>query len=189
MPESPMLKQMRRNPVLLESGSYWRPEPPRARFSLRVDLGATAARATTELPLATTPCRAHQRGEWSALWLGPDEQLLIGPEDGAPAFAAAVAETLRGLNYSLVDIGHRQGALELTGPYAVALINSACPLDLRDAAAPVGFCSRTVFAKAEVVLWRRAEERWQLQAWRSFMPYVSGLLALAAREYPATAPD
>lgn len=189
MPESPKVGQMRRSAVLPESGSWWRPEPPCARFSLRVDLGVAAARAISELPLATTPCRAHERGEWSALWLGPDEQLMIGPEDGAPAFVAAVEQALRGLDHALVDIGHRQGAIELTGPYAAQLLNSACPLDLGDAAAPVGFCSRTVFAKAEVVLWRRARECWQLQAWRSFMPYVSGLLALAAREYPGTAPD
>ena len=189
MAESPMVEQIRRNAVLLESGSCWRPEPPRARFSLRVDLGAAAARAINELPLATTPCRAQERGEWSALWLGPDEQLMIGPENSAPAFTVAVAEALHGLNHALVDIGHRQGAIELTGPYAATLINTACPLDLSDATAPVGFCSRTVFAKAEVVLWRRAEECWQLQAWRSFMPYVSSLLALAAREYPGAGPD
>lgn len=189
MAENPMVGPIRRSAVLLESGSYWRPESPCARFSLRVDLGAAAARANNGLPLATTPCRAQQRGEWSALWLGPDEQLIIGPDNGAPAFAAAVAESLRGLNHALVDIGHRQGAIELSGPYAVPLINSACPLDLRDAIAPVGFCSRTVFAKAEIVLWRRSEDCWQLQAWRSFMPYISALLALAAREYPGTAPD
>jgi len=189
MAESSMVEQIRRSAVLPESGLCWRLEPPRARFSLRVDLGAAAVRAINELPLATTPCRAHERGEWSALWLGPDEQLMIGPENSAPAFAAAVAEALRGLDHALVDIGHRQGAIELTGPYAAPLINSACPLDLRDASAPVGFCSRTVFGKAEVVLWRRAEECWQLQAWRSFMPYVSALLTLAAREYPSAAPD
>lgn len=187
MAESPRVEQIGRSAVPLESGSWWRPEPPRARYSLRVDLAAAATRAINGLPLATTPCRAHERGEWSALWLGPDEQLLIGPENGAPAFAAAVAEALRGLDHALVDIGHRQGAIELTGPYAAPLINSGCPLDLRDAAAPVGFCSRTVFAKAEVILWRRAEECWQLQAWRSFMPYVAALLALAAREHPGAA--
>jgi sarcosine oxidase subunit gamma len=174
--------------VPIASGAWWRAEPPRARYSLRVDLAGAAARAINGLPLATTPCRANERGDWAVLWLGPDELLLIGPEDDAPAFSAAAAEALHGLDHSLVDIGHRQGAIELTGPYAAPLINSACPLDLRDTAAPVGFCSRTVFAKAEVILWRRAEERWQLQAWRSFMPYVSALLAIAAREYPATVP-
>ncbi len=184
-----MAESVSRSTVNLPAGSAWQPGPPRSRYSLRVDLAAAAARAAPLLPISTTPCRARVQGEWSALWLGPDEQLLIGPEQGAEAFAAAADEALHGLAYSLVDVGHRQGAIELTGPYAAPLINSACPLDLRDAVAPVGFCGRTVFAKTEVVLWRRAEERWQLQAWRSFMPYVSALLALAAREYPGIAPD
>lgn len=187
MAESTTAERAARSAVPLESGAWWRVEPPRARYSLRVDLASAAARAIDRLPLATTPCRAYERGEWAALWLGPDEQLLIGQENGAAAIAAAAAEALRGLDHALVDVGHRQGAIELTGPDAAPLINSACPLDLRDAAAPVGFCSRTVFAKAEVVLWRRAEERWQLQAWRSFMPYVSALLAIAARERTGTA--
>ena len=180
-----MAESVVRTTVRLATGSSWQPAPPRSLYSLRVDLDA-AARAAPMLPISTVPCRARVQGDWAALWLGPDEQLLIGPEDSAPAFVAAA---LRGLDHALVDIGHRQGAIELTGPYATPLINSGCPLDLRDTAAPVGFCSRTVFAKAEMVLWRRAEECWQLQAWRSFMPYVSALLELAAREYPAIAPD
>jgi sarcosine oxidase subunit gamma len=163
--------------------------PPRARYSLRVDLASAAARPAPRLPISTTPCRALVRGEWSALWLGPDEQLVIGPVEDGPAFLDSTAEALRGLHYSLVDVSHRQGALAVTGRHAAALINTACPLDLGLAAAPVGFCSRTVFAKAEVVLWRRSRELWQLEVWRSFLPYVSALLALAAREHGQLASD
>jgi sarcosine oxidase subunit gamma len=42
-----------------------------------------------------------------------------------------------------------------------------------------------VYAKAEVVLWRQGTQQFQLQAWRSFLPYVTGLLALGSQELVA----
>jgi sarcosine oxidase subunit gamma len=42
-------------------------------------------------------------------------------------------------------------------------------------------CTRTVLAKAEVVLWRTAAETFRLEVWRSFVAYVSQFLAEAAR--------
>jgi sarcosine oxidase subunit gamma len=154
------------------------------RYVLRVDLAAAAAATadTGVMPLATTACRASQRGDWHALWLGPDEQLLLGPVDAGASLAAAVGNALQGLAHSLVDVGHRQGAVEVSGPAAEDLLSVACPLDLGLVATPVGFCSRTVFGKSEVVLWRRAGDAFHLEVWRSFLPYVHGLLALAAAE-------
>ena len=178
-----MAETARRTPVSITQGSRWSLCPPRPRFSLRVDLETAAARASATFPVAIAACRAQLGGDWAALWLGPDEQLLIGPEHASPAFGTVIADALRGLDYSLVDVSHRQGAIEVTGPHATALINAGCPLDLGLAATPVGFCSRTVFAKAEIVLWRCAEDGFQLQAGRSFLPYVTALLALAAQEY------
>jgi sarcosine oxidase subunit gamma len=43
-------------------------------------------------------------------------------------------------------------------------------------------CTRTVFAKAEIVLWRYADDSFRLEVWRSFAAYVSGVIAEAARE-------
>ena len=172
-----------RRQVVLDSGSFWRALPPCAQFSLRVDLELAATRLAGVMPLSTTACRAGSQGDWSALWLGPDEQLLIGRELAGVGFEATVAGALQGVAHSLVDVSHRQSAIEVTGPYAAALINAGCPLDLGLAAMPVGFCSRTVFAKAEIVLWRRTEICFQLQVWRSFLPYVTGILTLVAEEY------
>jgi sarcosine oxidase subunit gamma len=167
----------------LAPGKCWRALAPQARFSLRVDLEAAAARLEAVVPASTETCRARTREAWAALWLGPDEQLLIGPEQDAARVAAAISGALQGIVHSLVDIGHRQGAIEVAGPAAAALINSECPLDLRLSAFPAGSCTRTVFAKAEIVLWRLDEQRFHVEAWRSFLPYVGGLLAEAEREH------
>ena len=43
-------------------------------------------------------------------------------------------------------------------------------------------CTRTVLAKADVVLWRRAEHRFHLECWRSFAPYCFDFLTQAGRD-------
>ena len=80
-------------------------------------------------------------------------------------------------------MSHRQTALELRGPRSADILNSGCPLDLGLVAFPVGMCTRTVFAKAEIVLWRTAPDVFRLEVWRSFTDYVARFLAEVAREY------
>jgi sarcosine oxidase subunit gamma len=177
-----MAERALRQPPVFASPAGVRVLPPLARYALRVDVTAAAAACAGITPVAAAVCRASQLGDWHALWLGPDEQLLLGPVDAGATFAAAVGDALQGIPHSLVDVSHRQGAVEVSGPNAATLLNAGCPLDLGLAATPVGFCSRTVFGKSEVVLWRRAEDAFHLEVWRSFMPYVHGLLALVAAE-------
>ena len=178
------------------ANELWRLLAPRPRLSLRVNLTeAAAAVRASGLPLSTQTCRADTIGDWSALWLGPDEQLLIGPAvraESAPEMAREMASTtlanaLRGLTpalaHSLVDVSQRQCAVEVQGPHAADLINTGCPLDLGLQAFPVGSCTRTVFAKSEVVIWHRAAEHFELEVWRSFMPYLTTHLALVAPEF------
>jgi sarcosine oxidase, subunit gamma len=183
---------LRRTPPRGAQGSGWSICMPFSAYSLRANLAeaqsslaSPALEPTPDPPfgLSLQPCRALVQGEWAALWLGPDEQLLIGPDADGPALAQRIESAMRSLPHALVDVSHRQCALELRGPLAAAMLNTGCPLDLALDAAPIGFCTRTVFAKAEIVLWRRADSCFQLQTWRSFLPYVTGLLAFAAEEH------
>ena len=65
------------------------------------------------------------------------------------------------------------------------LLNAGCPLDLDPSAFPVGMCTRTVLAKAEIVLWRTRQDQFHIEVWRSFADYVSSFLAEVARELGA----
>jgi sarcosine oxidase subunit gamma len=163
-----------------------RPLSPQARLILRGRPDAIAAAGpafTADLP--QTPCRSVEAGARAALWLGPDEWLLLAPESDGPILAASLADALAGLPHALVDVSHRNAALEITGPQGAAILNAGCPLDLDLGAFPVGMCTRTVLAKAEIVLWRRGEERFHIEVWRSFAPYVWNLLGEARRELDA----
>lgn len=151
---------------------------PLLRFSARGDaVAATAIGRGYGVALPARPLTSSSNGDRHALWLGPDEWLLIAPVGEG----AAVSKALAGAPGSIVDVSHRNAALVVAGPDAADLLAAGCPLDLDLAAFPVGQCTRTIFAKAEIVLWRRATDEFHVEAGRSFLPYLAGHLAEAAR--------
>lgn len=150
---------------------------PATRFLFRGNPVLIGSTFGIELP--TVPMRAQADGARAALWLGPDEWLLLGPEADGPSLGVALSDALRGQPVSLVDVGHRQIGLVVTGPRADLLLNAGCPLNLDPAAFPVGMCTRTILAKAEIVLWRTADDTFRLEVARSFAPYVVAFLAEA----------
>jgi sarcosine oxidase subunit gamma len=145
--------------------------PDGSRYILR---GDAAAFSGYGVALPVEACRAATNGKLSALWLGPDEWLLLLPEGQALPLSAMA---------SVVEVSDRQVGIEVAGEYAVEAINAFNALDLHIETFPVGMCTRTVFGKAEVVLWRTAPETFRIEVWRSFAPYVLGCLAEATREY------
>ena len=175
-----------RRPVQVVETPWLRLLPAAARFIFRGDAAAQVAAGTgLGVPLATVACRAATNGARAALWLGPDEYLLIVPGSEATALAAGLASALGAQPHSLVDVSHRQVALELSGPHAEWLLAAQCPLPLDASAFPVGMCTRTVFSKAEIVLWRCTPQTFRIEVGRSFSRYVVDLLGEIARELPA----
>ena len=154
---------------------------PSARFLYRGDPAAAAAAFGISLPVE--PCQAAgEPGGRVALWLGPDEWLLLAPVTEAQATRNALRQATAGGGGCAVDIGHRHAGLSVTGPAAATLLNSGCPLDLHVSAFPAGMCARTLYAKAEIVLWRTAAEAFRVEVWRSFAPYLIGHLAAAIED-------
>ncbi len=157
--------------------------PPASRLMLRGGAEARAAAADAlGLARSDTPCRAVRNQDRAALWLGPDERLLLGPADAALGMEDLLRSALAHMAHSLVEISHGQAGFELSGARAATALNTGCPLDLDLAAFPVDMCTRTVFAKAQIVLWRTGPETFRVETGRSFAPYVTKILALAARE-------
>ncbi len=155
--------------------------PPITRLAARG--GDQAARRFGEafgVELSLHALRAKTEGARAALWLGPDEWLLLAPEDDG--LAKTIEAGLHGEPGCIVDVSHRQIGLEVTGAGAAVALNAGCPLDLDLAAFPVGMCTRTVLGKADIVLWRRGEDQFRLECWRSFAPYVFDFLKQAAAD-------
>jgi sarcosine oxidase, subunit gamma len=159
--------------------------PPAMRFILHGDAQARAIAAPIwGAAFAEQSCRAVVRDSRATLWLGPDEYLLLGADEELQAdVAAALERGLGAIPHALVNVSHRQFALEVSGPHAATLLSGACPLDLDLGEFPVGMCTRTVLAKADIVLWRTREDAFHLEVWRSFAGYVTGLLSEIAGEF------
>jgi sarcosine oxidase subunit gamma len=159
--------------------------PFAARWLLRggPEVSAPAGAAFGATP-PLQPLRAAAVGARAALWLGPDEWLLIA-EDEAAGLGEALEVALFDVPHALIDVSHRQCAIEVIGASAARLVNAGCPLDLDPVAFPVGMVARTLLLKAEIILWRREAERFRLEVARSFAPYVAAVLTASARDQEA----
>jgi len=158
-------------------------EQPRfARFIFR-GRGPTvaAAGAAFGIELPQQPCRAAEAGPHAALWLGPDEWLLIAPHSGRDAVWREIAKRLGSVPHSLVEVSDRQVAVLVSGADAELVLSAGCPLDLDITAFPVGACTRTVLGKTEIVLWRQTPGSFHLEVWRSFAAYLTAFLEEAIR--------
>ena len=160
---------------------------PATRFVLQ---GGPAARAAAGaafgVPLPENPCRANASGSRAALWLGPDEQLLLGAVEDARFVAASLETALAGIAHSLVDVSQRQVALQLSGSRASEILSTGCPLDLEPGAFPPGMCTRTLFGKADIIVWRTGAAEYHLEVWRSFAGYILELLQEASQDFVAS---
>ena len=157
------------------------PAEPAGRLSLRAgdDALASLSRALgLKLPTAPKNSAASKAGSRAALWLGPDEWLVIDTGGGDPVADCAKAKAL----HSAVDISHRNTAILVEGADAEDVLSAGCPQDLSPAAFPVGACSRTVLGKIEIVLLRTSEDAFRVECWRSFSDYAYTFLADAARD-------
>jgi sarcosine oxidase subunit gamma len=166
------------------SGSAARVEvlPPAERISLRAPAASLPALSKAlGVKLPEKPKTAASKAGRTALWLGPDEWLIIDEAGGEPLADCARVTQL----HSAVGVSHRNVAFLVSGAGCEAAINAGCPQDLGLAAFPVGACSRTVLGKIEIVLYRTAEDAFRVECWRSFSDYCFTFLADAARDAAA----
>jgi sarcosine oxidase subunit gamma len=179
-----MAEPVRRTPALdgrrvERAGITIVPAGSASRISLRGPAASLAALSKAlGLALPERPKSSAAKGARAALWLGPDEWLVLDEENADLMGACARA----GVLHSAVDISHRNTAIIISGPRAEDVLSAGCPQDLAPAAFPVGAASRTVFGKVEVVLWRTEASTFRMEVWRSFSDYAFTLLEAAARD-------
>lgn len=178
-----MIDAIGRVPVDVAESEWLHVVRDSARYVFRADAGARLAAGTAlGASLAAVTGRAVTHGARAALALGPDEHLFIVPESEAATLRTLLATGLAGRPHSLVDVSHRQVGLQLSGGRAEWMLAAGCPLPLGIEDFPVDACTRTVFGKAEVVLWRNGPGALRIEVARSYCRYVVGLLYQVARE-------
>ncbi|EPE95325.1 sarcosine oxidase subunit gamma [Rhizobium grahamii] len=153
--------------------------PAATRIALRAPAESLKALSSAlGVTVPASPKTSGRKGGRAALWLGPDEWLVID-EAGADLMAPLAKSAVL---HSATDVSHRNVAIVVSGPGAEATISAGCPQDLSLEAFPVGACSRTLFGKAEIVLFRTEDDTFRVECWRSFADFVFGLLAEGAED-------
>jgi sarcosine oxidase subunit gamma len=153
--------------------------PPAERISLRAPQASLAALSKAlGVTLPVKPKTSATKDGRTALWLGPDEWMIIDEAGNDPLADCANVTVL----HSAVGISHRNVGVSVVGPAAAVTVNSGCPQDLSLEAFPVGAASRTILGKSEIVLLRSAADAFRVECWRSFSDYVFTLLSEAASD-------
>ncbi len=110
-----------------------------------------------------------------ALWLGPDEWLVLGGAWSAAAGLAAEREW-RARADAAVDVSAQRVGLRVAGPGARDLLAFACPLDLHPEAFPVDGCAQTLVARVQAIVLRAAADDYHLLVRPSQAGYVAAFL-------------
>jgi len=151
------------------------------RFSLRITLtNLTIASKAFGLEIPSNIGGMNSNENTSALCLGPDEWMLLAPESAQQTIQDSFDQIDKGVNYSLVDIGHRTVGISVSGSAATQVMNSGCPLDLDKM--PDGSCTRSIFDKAQILIIKYHEKSYRLEIVRSFAEYVWNYLSIAGSE-------
>jgi len=140
-------------PLCLSSNGSQACRRPRDSHSMAARTARAALHPVWGVAFSEEACRANTGTTRATLWMGPDEYLLLDFAAGASASTLidALESAVADVPHALVDISHRQFAFEVSGPHAATILSGACPLDLDLAEFPLGMCTRTVLAKADVV--------------------------------------
>lgn len=148
--------------------------------NLRVGPGEAQALELV-LSLPTTPNTVVSRDDLAVLWLGPDEFLVVGPDGAGPELMTQLRARGGGRRASAIDVSADRACVELRGAGAREILERGCPLDLHPRAFPPGRCAQTVLAKAQVILWRPAEQVYRLLVRSSYAHYLAAWLSDSAK--------
>jgi len=154
------------------------------RLDPRDEATMSAAAVGLGFALPVTANTVTGSGDVSALWLGPDEWLVVGPQGTEADLEATLRRAFAHFDTSpasIVDVSANRTTIELAGPRARELLEAGCPIDLHPRAFGPGRCAQTVLAGANVIVWQTtAEPRYRLLVRPSFTAYVAAWLLDAA---------
>jgi sarcosine oxidase subunit gamma len=160
--------------------------PFRTMVNVRVDPASEAADRIGEALGAPFPRRCGDtaaHGDRTAVWLGPDEWLVVSRAD-AGTLTAELREALRGDPGSVVDVSANRTTLELSGPSAREVLEKGCPLDLHPRAFGPGRAVSTTVGPIAVLLWQTDDTpTYRLLPRSSFADYLARWLMDAMSEY------
>lgn len=159
-----------------------------AQVNVRLDAKGAAADGVglalgIQLPLE--PDTVVRTADLTALWLGPDEWLVVGRPGTQQELESRIRSAAVDEPVCVTDVSAQRTTVLVAGPRARDLLSHGCSLDLHPRAFGPGRCAQTALARAQIVLVARDEPNagfWVLVR-SSFADYLKEWLLDAAVEY------
>lgn len=142
-----------------------------AQVGLRVDPGI----------LPFQPPEPNTATTWKgrdALWLGPDEWLVVGAPGTESSIERELRDAMEGHHHSVVDVSANRIAFDLID--GLDLLSSGSGLDLDPSRWRPGMCAQTLFGGAQVLIHQRDERTTRVFVRPSFAGYLIDRLGKAS---------
>jgi sarcosine oxidase subunit gamma len=158
---------------------------PVGQVTLRGDLSSPALKKAVKAAVGVDVpgiLQATFEGGNGAVWMSPDELLLFTAYDQADALVASLTQALAGEHHLAVNVSDARAVILLGGADVAEVLAKGAPVDLSDAAFPVGTARRTHVGGVAVGLWRKAEHEWEIVCFRSFARHLFDWLVESSKE-------
>jgi sarcosine oxidase subunit gamma len=143
-----------------------------------------AVRDVTGIVLPTSPNTVATNADRAALWLSPDEWLVVQPFAERASAIARLQQALAGQHVSVTDVSANRTILELAGPKAREVLAKGCGLDLHPRRFGPGQCAQTVVARTQALIWQTDDTPcYRVLVRPSFAGYLTDFLVDAMKEY------
>ncbi len=139
-------------------------------------LAAVQGGVEIDLPLA--PNTSSETPPLSALWLGPDEWMLICASGSETDVTESLSARLTTHHAAVVDASDARTVLRLSGPGARTVLAKGCALDLHPRSFALGDVAQTMLAKASIILHQISDDAdeagpvFDIYVGRSFADYL-----------------
>lgn len=163
--------------------------PHRCMVNLRGDAGdkaftdAVAKAARTELPTAPNTVAGKANGT-QALWLGPDEWLLLSRAGSEKRLTEDLRKALAGIHSAVTDVTEGYTTIRMSGANARDVLAKGSSLDVHPNVFATGQCAQTLYAKTTIILQAVNDDpTFDIVVRNSFAEYLWLFLEDAAQEY------
>jgi len=157
---------------------------PQGMITLRGDLSSKPVKAAVTAAIgAKVPGQREvvQGKTGTALWMSPDELLLLCPYDQVAATLDKVIAALGNAHALAVDVSDARALFSVSGPAAREVLAKLCPVDLSPAAFAPGAIRRTRMAQVAAAIWLEGEDSFRVICFRSVADYAFNVLKAAAQ--------
>lgn len=158
-------------------------QPDAGLLNLRTTAKAELFRSAVGMTLPQTPNTVTNAGTRLAVWLGPDEYLLMVEDEQTDQVTHALSSVLAGQHYALNTISDALAVYQLEGKAVREVLSKGCSVDLHSSAFSAGQSFQSRLGHAGITCICTAESSITLICRYSFSDYVETWLKDAATEY------